>query len=52
MEALRGGRFSPRRKIFPTPPPKGTVHVSLLRSAFQFAVMMGELVRYRPPGML
>ena len=39
----------PTRQIFPIPPPNGTVHTSE-PIAFQFAVMMGDEVRYRPPG--
>ena len=37
----------PTRKIFPTPPPKGTVHLLPL-SAFQLAVMMGADEIYQP----
>jgi hypothetical protein len=44
-------RGEPTRKTRPTPPPNGTVHVSLLMF-FQFAVMIGELVRYQPLGRL
>ncbi len=32
-------------------PPRGTVH-RLLLSAFQLAVITGELVKYQPPGRL
>ena len=41
-----GGSF-PSRKIFPTPPPTGTVHFSPLL-AFQLDVMMGADTRYQP----
>ena len=37
----------PTLKMRPTPPPTGTVHSSPL-SASQFAIMIGEDVRYRP----
>ena len=42
----------PSRNSRPTPPPTGTVQVSLLSRAFQSAVMIGELVRYQPSAML
>jgi hypothetical protein len=42
-------RIFPVRKIFPIPPPKGTVHRSSL-SASQFAVIAGAVVTYIPLG--
>src|SRR5262245_36264873 len=41
----------PIRNTFPIPPPSGTVHLSPFFPS-QFAVMIGELVRYQPSSKL
>jgi hypothetical protein len=43
--------WNPSFMILPTPPPKGTVQ-TLPPNALQFAVIMGDVVRYQPFFML